>query len=253
MRSALLSWLVVLSFGCNEQKAAPPAGEAPAPKATAAVSAAAPPKTKKPATIASIAVAKLGLDDSKTLDAALKPLGYTPIMGCGFATVKGRSMKCVYGFHAVTVSLHDKTPRKTDKGYEEVYSYPNSVLLSDGKHVIVSAGFDGNVESAQAVVTALWDDKAKTFGGEKLRDLKELSDLRKPLETKGYVGNVLGSIDYTLRELEVTAAQDDGNKPEGTFYDDGQGGVVEVKISSKEGAAPEGEEKKVLEALTNVQ
>jgi hypothetical protein len=248
MPFALRSLLVVaIAVGCTEQKASPPAEKAPAPKETAAASAA--PVAKKAATIASVPVAKVSLDDTKTIDASLEPLGYSPIMGCGMSQMKGRSIKCVYGFHAVTVSLHDKTPKKTDKGYEEGYSYPNSVLLSDGKHVIVSAGFKGNVADAQAVVSALWDDKAKTFGGVKLRDLKKLDDLRKPLETKGFVGNVLGSIDYTMRKLEVAAAKDDGNKPEGTFYDDGQGGVVEVKISTVEGTVPDGEEKKVLEAL----
>lgn len=240
--------VLALSVGCTEQKAAPPAEKAPPPKETAAVSAA--PAAKKPATVAAIPVASFGLDDTKALDAILEPLGYTPIMGCGQSKMKGTSVKCVYGFHAVTVSLHDKQPKKTDKGYEEVYSYPNSVLLSDVKHVIVSAGSKGNVADAQAVVTALWDEKAKTFGGVALRDLKTLRDLRKPLETKGYVGNVLGSIDYAMRELEVTAARDDGNKPEGTFYDDGAGGVVTVKISTLDGTVPPGEEKKILEALT---
>ncbi|NUP12161.1 MAG: hypothetical protein HOW73_39445 [Polyangiaceae bacterium] len=219
-----------------------------APSASASAS------TEPELTIASIPLSTFNLDDNEKLHKVLAPEGWRPIeaLGCSQAKVVGRSVDCPYGDRPVRVKFFDKEkPVKQDTGYKtKEYTYPNSVLISDGtKHLMITAGSEGKLEDAEAVAKALYDEKAKTFGGTKIADIKSLKELDPILQTKGYTGAVWAdAIGFALRRASVITHYKDDAKPEGTFAK-GADGFVEVIIDQREGEAPKQDAERILAAV----
>lgn len=201
--------------------------------------------------IGDTALADMGLDQSKAIEKRLAPLGWRPLMGCGQATFKGRTVTCTFGENPVTVRLEQKATPKVAGSDVKIgtKTYKNAVLASDRtSHVVVYGGDDATREHAKAAMDALWDASAKTFGGVKLAELTTKT-LEKALETKGFDGWAWDSERlFAFRQASVTVRKDDPTKLEGTVVEDSSGASLAVQVKMPSGSDP-ATEKRLADVL----
>lgn len=220
------------------------AASAPAPSASVAAA--------PPLKVGDVALVDFTLGHSSKLDEALAKSAWRPIQGCGQVKEPGRAVTCVYGDRAVRLRNVEKKAKLVKEGdkyrVDGGYVLVNTVLLSDGEaRLAVIGGSEGKLEDAERVVKELWDDKAKTFGGKKLAELKTDKDIAAAAETKGFTGNVFNGVDFALRKASVTTLYK--REPEAGLTSRKSGdAAIEVEIEQKDGTKAKEDEQKLLAA-----
>lgn len=257
---ATLSLALLLLAGCGKTEGGDPKADASASATSAsAVSSATITSTDagggKKAKIGAVALADFSLDNTRELDKVLKPLGWKQIMGCGQATFVGRSVTCTYGERPASVKIERKLPvkKKTEGTYEiGPYTYSNAVVVTAGTtSLIVTAGFEGKIADAQAILDAIYDKSDQSIGGKKIAAIADDKALNEALEAKVFTGNRSSSsfsVDVALRKAIISTHVGDTITPEGAKLEDATGARIGVVIKQKDGKDPAGE-KKLLDAV----
>ncbi len=209
------------------------------------------------AKIGAVALADFSLDNISELDKAMKPLGWKQIMGCGQATFVGRAVTCTYGERPASVKIERKLPvkkKKKNEGTYEIgpYTYANAVLVTAGTtSLIITAGFEGKIADAQAILDAIYDKSNQSIGGKKITSIADDKALDEALKAKVFTGNRSSSsfsVEVALRKASISTHVGDTITPGGAKLEDATGARIGVEIEQKNGTDPAGE-KKLLDAV----
>lgn len=251
----VLSLACVAAIGACRGKGKDETVEASAPTPSASASASTGSPKQASAKIGATPLADFQLENAGEMKTLLKPLGLSPIRGCGQTTFKGRNVLCTYGERPVKVSIERKaTPKKKGEGYEVgPYTIANATLTTiDGAHVLVSAGFEGRREDADAVTKAIVDPAKKTIAGVKVASITKAKALSDALEPRGYPDGGYSSdvtVDFAFREVRIHYRTGASDPLPGTVYEEPPSTAISVELQSRDGARDPATEKKVLDTL----
>lgn len=255
---------LALLAGCKGKEGDAPATDA-GPSVTASssssVSSAALPAPAGTAKIGKALLADFKLSDSAEVTNLVKPLGFSPIMGCGQGGKSdpgaSRAVTCTYGEKVVNVRIERKlVPKKKGEGFElGPYTYARAALASiDGAHVLVTADGSGSAtkDDAEAALKALVDPKAKTIAGTKLAEIDTGKKLATALETQGFTDGGYRSdltVAFSLRKVSVDTHSNMSGTPENTSFSETPKTWINVKVSDRAGKTDPATEKKILDTL----